>query len=61
MSNKKDRKSNKYVYCDSCDCCQYIGEGDYICDKTQKIVMADFLPTEHYKRCRKDKNERDTF
>lgn len=33
---------------DICPNCQYIGEGDSICDETQEIVLADLEPTEHF-------------
>ena len=38
--------------CDTCDCCVYIGEGDYICDKgTPFIVKEDHCPSEYYCAC----------
>ncbi len=38
------------IYCnpDVCPCCQYIGEGDSLCDETGEIVLEDWTPTEHY-------------
>ena len=38
------------MYCnpDVCPSCQYIGEGDSLCDKTGEIVLADWEPTEHF-------------
>lgn len=38
------------VFCnpDVCPCCQYIGEGDSLCDKIGEIVLADWEPTEHF-------------
>ena len=37
-----------------CDCCQYIGEGDFLCDKYMEIVVSDWTPTENYLMCRKE-------
>lgn len=31
-----------------CPNCQYIGEGDSICDVTQEIVLEDWMPTDKY-------------
>lgn len=38
------------VFCnpDVCPNCQYIGEGDSICEELQEIVLADWKPTEHF-------------
>ena len=40
-------------FCDPgvCDCCQYIGEGDFLCDKHMEIVVSDWEPTEKYLMC----------
>lgn len=40
-----------------CDHCQYIGEGDFICDEVMDdpegcLVVEDWEPTENYLRCR---------
>lgn len=53
MSRKKRR--HKRV-CDPCKCdeCQYICEGDFLCDKYQEIVVADWLPTDNYLMCQKE-------
>ena len=34
-----------------CDCCQYIGEGDFLCDKYMEIVVSDWEATESYLMC----------
>lgn len=37
-----------------CDHCQYIGEGDFVCDvdpAEHRFVMEDWSPTEHYLHC----------
>jgi len=45
-----------------CDCCQYIGEGDFICDKgpgQPVLVVKDWQPNENAGRCRRGgRNER---
>lgn len=33
---------------DVCPNCQYIGDGDSLCDITQEIVLVDWEPTENY-------------
>ena len=40
-------------FCDPavCDCCQSIGEGDFLCDKLMELVVEDWEPTEHYRTC----------
>lgn len=35
-----------------CDECLYIGEGDFLCDKYQTIVVSDWEPTEDYLICK---------
>lgn len=38
--------------CLGCGNCDYIGEGDHICDcDPTKIVVADWLPTDDYFWC----------
>lgn len=34
-----------------CSCCQYLGEGDFLCDKHMEIVIADWIPTENFLMC----------
>ena len=38
------------MFCDPniCPNCQYIGEGDSICDETMEVVLSDWIPTEAY-------------
>jgi hypothetical protein len=40
-------------FCDPgvCDCCQYIGDGDFLCDKHMEIVVSDWEPTANYLMC----------
>lgn len=33
---------------DTCPNCQYIGEGDSICDITMNVVLEDWVPTEDF-------------
>lgn len=42
--------TNNRIYCnpDICPHCQYIGEGDSICDITFDVVLEDWTPTEEY-------------
>lgn len=57
MSKKKfeNRRNNRrsVKLCDPgvCDCCQYLGEGDFLCDKHMEIVVADWKPTENFMTC----------
>lgn len=41
--------------CENCDECVYVCEGEYLCMKTEKIVITDFgTPTECYMNCMKE-------
>ena len=55
MKKQKSRR-RKPRFCDSgaCDCCQYICEGDFLCDKYQEIVVSDWTPTENYLMCKQE-------
>lgn len=33
---------------ENCDNCVYVGEGGFMCEITNKIVIDDFIPTEDY-------------
>ena len=44
-----------------CDCCQYVGEGDFICDRHINdenprliLVIDEWEPTESYLQCLQD-------
>lgn len=52
---KKYNPDHKQQFCDpgACDCCQYIGEGDFICDKHQVIVVSDWEPTSDHMICKR--------
>ena len=55
MPKKKGRSkiSRSKKFCDpsACDCCQYIGEGDFLCDEHMEIVVSNWMPTENYLMC----------
>ena len=46
---------NKQRDCDpsKCDNCQYIGEGGFICDIKNVIVVESWTPTDNYLCCQK--------
>ena len=59
---KKKRKTpyrEKPRMCDPgmCDHCQYIGDGDFICDQDVDpmgiLVVEDWAPTEDYMKCKR--------
>ncbi len=55
MSRKGKRKKSKpQRFCAPavCDCCQYVGEGDFLCDEHMEIVVSNWVPTESYLICR---------
>ena len=60
QKRRRGRKAtpNPHRFCDPgvCDCCLYIGEGDFLCDKHMEIVVSDWEPTENYLMCNKETN-----
>lgn len=47
-----------------CDCCQYIGEGDFICDRyiadpDRVLVVDEWEPTENYLQCLQEESDGD--
>lgn len=61
MSKKVKPKRKPVQMCDPavCDFCQYIGEGDFICDKyiddpDRVVVVEDWSPTENFLQCKKE-------
>ena len=58
MARRKKKKQQPERICDPavCDCCLYVGEGDFLCDKHMEIVMSDWEPTENYLMCRREDN-----
>ena len=56
---KKTYNPNRKVrFCDpgACDECVYIGDGDFLCDRNQTIVVADWQPTRDYMACKRRKH-----
>lgn len=54
--NFKHREKPKMCDPGMCDYCQYIGEGDFICDKgpgKPVLVVEDWEPNENAGRCRR--------
>jgi hypothetical protein len=49
----KQKKLPTGKFCDPgfCNFCTYIGEGDFICDKYNEIVVSDWEPTEDFLMC----------
>ncbi len=37
--------------CFECENAIYIGEGGYLCDVHQEVVIDDFAPTEDFNKC----------
>ena len=56
-------KHKRQKLCDPaiCSCCQYVGEGDFLCDRYMKIVVSDWVPTEDHLLCehKKRRNSND--
>ena len=52
MSRGKRFRPQKFCDPAVCDCCQYIGEGDFLCDKHMEIVVSNWMPTENYLMCK---------
>ena len=55
----KKPKKHKELFCDPsmCDDCVYIGEGDFLCDRHQVIVVSDWEPTEDFLMCKGGKSD----
>jgi len=55
FKRKHKRKFNPrdapIVNCTECVNCQYIGEGDYLCDVHMKIIIQDFDMSTSYRKC----------
>ena len=58
MARKRRKAPKPKKFCDPgvCDCYQYIGDGDFLCDKHMEIVVSDWDPTENYLMCQ-DRNK----
>lgn len=49
--SKKPKKPKKFCDPAMCDDCVYIGEGDFLCDKHQTLVVSDWMPTDDFLVC----------
>lgn len=49
------KKKNR-VCDDTCENCVYIGEGDFICDEAQEIVISDWVSI--YGKCIVEKEDK---
>ena len=56
---KPQKKKRPQLMCDPgvCDDCLYICEGDFLCDKYEELVVADWQPTKHYLMCQGKQKE----
>jgi len=52
------KKKEKTCDPSTCDYCQYIGEGDFLCDKYLEVVVEDWEPNENFLMCAKNKKRR---
>lgn len=60
-NRRKSKRKEKPCMCDPgmCDHCQYIGEGDFVCDDAPEgpiIVVEDWQPNENYLRCKRSRD-----
>ena len=44
MSKKRKRKHDMPATCEECDLCIYIGEGTFICESSQEVVIEEWMP-----------------
>ena len=52
MKNKNKKKEPEFKVCLTCSHCIYIGEGDYICDVDEPIIiMEEYIPNDNYWYC----------
>lgn len=55
MSKKRKKKSQgqpkPVKCCFECANCQYIGEGDHICDVNMEIIIDEWEPTDMFYHC----------
>lgn len=53
MKQEKKRKHNNFSRsCYTCNNCEYIGEGGYMCGVNHKILIEDWCPTEDFNSCK---------
>ena len=53
MKKKKRKHPELNKNCFNCNHCQYIGEGGYICDMNNDVVIEDWLLTEDFNSCKR--------
>ena len=49
------KKKEKTCEPGTCDYCQNIGEGGFLCDKYLEVVVEDWEPTKNFLMCAKKK------
>ena len=49
---KKRIKAVVVETCIGCPHCIPVGEGDHWCDKTEKIVITDYIPNDNFCCCK---------
>lgn len=65
MRVKPHHRIKDSLRCDPsvCDSCQYIGEGDFVCDRylnqpDKVMVVENWLSTENYLQCKREGRSR---
>lgn len=51
IRKQKNKQMMNCRICNNCAHCQYIGEGDSICDITYECVLEDWEPTDNFMKC----------
>lgn len=53
MKEAVDRKIEEAgeQHCLNCERCTYVGEGGYICDLSNEVVVDDWTPTDSFNEC----------
>lgn len=44
-------KKKPFAWCENCESCIPLGEGDFFCDVEADIVICDYEPTDDYLSC----------
>ena len=48
---REPKPMTERINCFNCSHCMYIGEGDYLCDVTQDVVISNWTPAEDFYAC----------